>query len=344
MSIEVIRPGLLSTVQDEGRTGYRRYGIHPGGVMDTFAARAANMLVGNSRHAAVLEMTMTGPRLRFHESRLISLCGADLTATVDHQPVPLWRPVLVRAGSVLKFGQCRHGLRGYLAIAGGIAVPEVMGSRSTDLKTGLGGVEGRALCVGDLLPTGEPSVEARVWMQRMEKKAEENERDHRILVPAWFLSERERPDYDGRSVIRLMQSKDSLLFSQESLEQFYGEKYVISPQSDRMGYRLQGSRLALDQPLERLSEAVTYGTVQVPPDGQPIILMADHQTIGGYPVIAQVARVDMPILAQAKPGTRIAFKQITYDQARQLYNEQECNMQLIDKLIRRRIAEMESAQ
>lgn len=343
MSIEVIRPGLLSTVQDEGRTGYRRYGIHPGGVMDTFAARAANMLVGNSRYAAVLEMTMTGPELRFQESQLISLCGADLTATVDHMPVPLWRPVLVRAGSVLKFGPCRHGLRGYLAIAGGIAVPEVMGSRSTDLKTGLGGVEGRALRVGDLLSTGENSGEAQGWMQRMERKVEESALDHRMLAPAWFLSERERPDYYGRSVIRVMESKDSSLFSQESLAQFYAEKYVISPQSDRMGYRLQGSRLELEQPLDRLSDAVTYGTVQVPPDGQPIILMADHQTIGGYPVIAQVARVDMPILAQAKPGTRIAFEQITHDQARQLYMEQECNMQLMDKLIRRRMAGMGGA-
>ncbi|OMF60447.1 biotin-dependent carboxyltransferase family protein [Paenibacillus sp. FSL R5-0766] len=338
MSIEVIRPGLLSTVQDEGRTGYRRYGIHPGGVMDTFAARAANMLVGNSRHAAVLEMTMTGPELRFQESQLVSLCGADLTATVDHLPVPLWRPVLVRAGSVLKFGQCRHGLRGYLAIAGGIAVPEVMGSRSTDLKTGLGGMEGRALRVGDLLSNGAPSAEARGWMQRMEQQVKESERDHQILAPAWLLSERERPDYYGQPVIRVMESKDSSLFSQESLAQFYA-----SPQSDRMGYRLQGSILELDQPLDRLSEAVTYGTVQVPPDGQPIILMADHQTIGGYPVIAQVARVDMPILAQARPGTQISFKKITHDQAGQLYMEQEINMQLIDKLIRRRMAGMGGA-
>ncbi|WP_340015392.1 biotin-dependent carboxyltransferase family protein [Paenibacillus sp. FSL K6-1318] len=344
MSIEVIRPGLLSTIQDEGRTGYRRYGIHPGGVMDTFAARAANVLVGNSRHAAVLEMTMTGPELRFQESQLITLCGADLTATVDQLPVPLWRPVLVRAGSVLKFGQCRHGLRGYLAFAGGITVPEVMGSRSTDLKTALGGLEGRALRVADLLSTGEPSDEAQVWMQRMEKHAEKSDQGRRIIAPAWFLSERERPDYYGQPVIRVIESKDSSLFSEASLGKFYAEKYVISSQSDRMGYRLQGSRLELDQPLDRLSEAVTYGTVQVPPDGQPIILMADHQTIGGYPVIAQVARVDMPILAQAKPGTRIAFKQITHDQARQLYMEQERNMQLMDKLIRRRMAEMEGAQ
>lgn len=344
MSVEVIRPGLLSTIQDEGRTGYRRYGIHPGGVMDTFAARAANMLVGNPRNAAVLEMTMTGPELRFQESQLVSLCGGDLTATVDHLPVPLWRPVLVRAGSVLKFGPCRHGLRCYLALAGGIAAPEVMGSRSTDLKTGIGGLAGRPLRVTDLLSTGEPSGEAQVWMKRMEQQVEESERGRRILAPAWFLSERERPDYYGRAVIRVMVSKDSSLFSEASLGHFYAEKYVISPQSDRMGYRLQGSRLELNQPLDRLSEAVTYGTVQVPPDGQPIILMADHQTIGGYPVIAQVAQMDMPILAQARPGTRISFAQITHDQARQLYMEQEINMQLMDKLIRRRMAGMEGAQ
>ena len=163
------------------------------------------------------------------------------------------------------------------------------------------------------------------------------------MAPAWLLSERERPDYYGQPVIRVMESKDSSLFSEESLAQFYAEKYVISSQSDRMGYRLQGSILELDQPLDRLSEAVTYGTVQVPPDGQPIILMADHQTIGGYPVIAQVARVDMPILAQTRPGTRISFKKITHDQACQLYMEQERNMQLIDKLIRRRMAGMGGA-
>lgn len=342
MSIEVIRPGLLSTVQDEGRVGYRRYGIHVGGVMDTFAARAANMLVGNTRHAAVLEMTMTGPELRIRESLLISLCGADLTATVDHQPVPLWRPVLLRAGSVLKFSQCRHGLRGYMAIAGGLSVPEVMGSRSTDLKTGLGGVKGRSLRAADVLSTGQPSIEAQAWLQRMESFAEK--RGHQTMASAWFLSEREQPNYYGRPVIRVMPGKDSSQFREASLERFYTERYVVSPQSDRMGYRLQGSSLELDHPLDRLSEAVTCGTVQVPPDGKPIILMADHQTIGGYPVIAQVSRVDMPILAQTRPGTRIAFEQITHEQAQQLYTEQECNMQLINKLIRRRMAEMEGAQ
>ena len=154
MSIQIIRPGLLTTVQDEGRFGYRRYGVPVGGAMDTFAARAANILVGNSRHDAVLEITMSGPELQVQTNQLISLCGADLSATVDRQPVPLWRPVLLRAGSVLKFGACRQGLRAYLAFAGGIDVPEVMGSRSTDLKTGLGGLHGRALRAADVIHMG----------------------------------------------------------------------------------------------------------------------------------------------------------------------------------------------
>ncbi|UPK44409.1 biotin-dependent carboxyltransferase family protein [Paenibacillus pabuli] len=338
MSIEVIRPGLLSTVQDEGRTGFRRYGIHPGGVMDTFAARAANVLVGNSRDAAVLEMTLTGPELHFYESRLISLCGADLTATVDALPVPLWRPVVVLAGSVLRFGRCSSGLRAYMAIAGGIAVPEIMGSCSTDLKTGFGGNEGRALKVGDRLSEGEASWEAQAALHALSVEAEKNNR--RMGAPAWYLSSREWLAYQADPVIRVMPGKDSAVFDEDSLERFHKERYVISPQSDRMGYRLEGAKLKLRQPMDRLSEAVTYGTVQVPADGQPIILMADHQTIGGYPVIAQVARVDLPVLAQARPGGRVAFERITYQEAQQLFLEQELGWRLTDQLIRRRLTRM----
>ncbi|KAG3106676.1 hypothetical protein PC116_g268 [Phytophthora cactorum] len=342
MSIEVIRPGLLSTVQDEGRTGFRRYGIHPGGVMDTFAARAANVLVGNSRDAAVLEMTMTGPELHFHENQLISLCGADLTATVDGLPVPLWRPTVILAGSVLRFGRCRSGLRAYMAVAGGITVPEVMGSRSTDLKTGIGGLKGRALQVGDKLPVGEASREAQATLYSLSLHAEKNNR--RMHAPAWYLSSREWPAYQADPVIRVMPGKDSVEFNKNSLERFHQERYVISPQSDRMGYRLEGAKLELGQPMDRLSEAVTYGTVQVPADGQPIILMADHQTIGGYPVIAQVARVDLPILAQARPRAKVAFKEITYEEAQQLFLEQELIWKLTDQLFRRKLAEMGGLQ
>lgn len=339
MSIQIIRPGLLTTVQDEGRFGYRRYGVPVGGSMDMFAARAANTLVGNSRHEAVLEITISGPELQVQTNQLISLCGADLSATVDQEPVPLWRPVLLRAGSVLKFGACRHGLRAYLAFAGGIDVPEVMGSRSTDVKAGFGGFQGRALRAADVLDTGRIQDTVRQWMCGMERQLGGNKP---MVAPAWLLSERERPNYYGKSVIRVMQVQDHAEFSAESLKLFYADDYVISPQSDRMGYRMQGSsRLELDQPLHRLSEAVTFGTVQVPADGQPIVLMADHQTIGGYPVIAQVAAVDLPILAQAGPGSRVSFAEITHEEAGDLYILRERNLRLLDQLIRRKMAEME---
>jgi len=338
MSIQIIRPGLLTTVQDEGRFGYRRYGVPVGGSMDMFAARAANVLVGNSRHDAVLEITMSGPELQVQTNQLISLCGADLSATVDRQPVPLWRPVLLRAGSVLKFGACLHGLRAYLAFAGGIDVPEVMGSRSTNVKSGFGGFHGRALRAADVLDTADIQDKVRQWMCGMEGQLGENKS---MVAPAWLLSERERPNYYGKSVIRVMQGQDHAEFSAESLKRFYTEDYVISPQSDRMGYRMQGSRLKLVRPLHRLSEAVTLGTVQVPADGQPIVLMADHQTIGGYPVIAQVAAVDLPILAQARPGSRVSFAEITHEEARDLYIKRERILRLLDQLIRRRMAETE---
>lgn len=340
MGIEIILPGLLTTVQDEGRIGYRRYGVPVGGVMDTFASRVANMLVGNSRDKALLEITLGGPELRLLKNQLISLCGADLSATVDQQPVPLWRPVLLKAGSVLKFGACRHGLRAYLALAGGIHVSEVMGSRSTDLKTGLGGFHGRALRAADVLETGVIPDEVQQWVSCMAMQLGKNKP---MVAPAWLLSERERPDYYSKPVIRVMQGQDRSYFSAESLKQFYAEDYVVSPQSDRMGYRLQGSRLELDRPLQRLSEAVTYGTVQVPADGQPIVLMADHQTIGGYPVIAQAAAVDLPILAQARPESRISFAPITDEEARSLYMNRERDLQLLDRLIRRKMGEMEGA-
>ncbi|QKS60255.1 biotin-dependent carboxyltransferase family protein [Paenibacillus barcinonensis] len=336
MGFEVIRPGLLTLVQDEGRIGYRRYGVPVGGIMDTFAGRAANMLVGNTRHEAVLEITMSGPELHMLKDQLISICGADLSVTVDRQPVPMWRPVLLRAGSVLKFGASRHGLRAYLALAGGIDVPQVMGSRSTDLKTVLGGFHGRALRTSDVLATGDITGEVQQWIYHMTMQLGA---DQCMAAPSWLLSERERPDYYGQPVIRVMHGQDSSCFRSESLEQFYTRPYVVSSQSDRMGYRMQGPLLELEQPMSRLSEAVTYGTVQVPPDGQPIILMADHQTIGGYPVIAQAAFVDLPILAQLRPGAQISFVQITNEEARCLYVQRQQKFQLLDKLIRSKMAE-----
>ncbi|WP_128100029.1 biotin-dependent carboxyltransferase family protein [Paenibacillus sp. DCT19] len=341
MSIEVIRSGLLSTVQDEGRFGQRRYGIHPGGAMDTFAARVSNMLVGNTRNAAVIEMTMTGSELRFEEDQLISLCGADLSAKVDDMDVPMWRPIVMPAGAVLRFGRCRSGLRTYMAVAGGIDVPVIMGSRSTDLKTGIGGIDGRALHVGDKLRIGKPSAEASMILDFWGTKRKSDV--HRVKTTAWYFSSNEWPGYRAEPVIRIVPGIEDRGFTEESLRKFYEESYLVLPQSDRMGYRMQGAVLERKQAREqRLSEAVTYGTVQIPADGQPIILMADHQTIGGYPVLGQVARVDLPILAQARPGTRVTFRQITFREAEMLWLEQERHLRLAENFIcSRMVAGME---
>ncbi|WP_145050160.1 biotin-dependent carboxyltransferase family protein [Paenibacillus xylanexedens] len=336
MSIEVIRSGLLSTVQDEGRFGQRQYGIHPGGAMDTFAARVSNMVVGNTRNAAVIEMTMTGSELRFEEDQLISLCGADLTAMVDDMDIPMWRPIVIPAGAVLRFGRCRSGLRTYMAVAGGIDVPVIMGSRSTDLKTGIGGINGRALRDGDKLSIGKPSTEASMILDFWGTKRKSGV--HRVKTTAWYFSSNEWPGYHTEPVLRIVPGIEDRGFTEESLRKFYEEPYLVSPQSDRMGYRMQGAVLEQKQVQNRLSEAVTYGTVQIPADGQPIILMADHQTIGGYPVLGQVAKVDLPILAQARPGTRVTFKRITSREAEILWLEQEKHLRLAENFIRSRMA------
>ncbi|MDR6724696.1 antagonist of KipI [Paenibacillus amylolyticus] len=335
MSMEVIRSGLLSTVQDEGRFGQRRYGIHPGGAMDTFAARVSNMVVGNTRNAAVIEMTMTGSELRFEEDQLISLCGADLSAMVDDIDIPMWRPIVIPAGAVLRFGRCRSGLRTYMAVAGGIDVPVIMGSRSTDLKTGIGGINGRALRDGDKLSIGKPSKEASMILDFWGTKRKSGV--HHVKTTAWYLSSNEWPGYHAEPVIRIVPGIEDRGFTEESLRKFYEEPYLVSPQSDRMGYRMQGAVIERKQDQNRLSEAVTYGTVQIPADGQPIILMADHQTIGGYPVLGQVAKVDLPILAQARPGTRVTFRQITSREAEMLWLEQEKHLRLAENFIRSRM-------
>jgi len=338
MSIEVIRPGMLSIIQDEGRTGYRKYGVPSGGVMDTFAARTANMLVGNPREAAVLEMTLSGPELRFRETQLIALCGADMSAMVDGKPVPLWRPVVIRQDSVLRIGSCRSGMRGYIAFAGGVEVPRTMSSRSTDLKTGFGGLDGRPLRAGDRLFTREGSRAAHALLHVMAKRAKEQ--GEGMAATSWRLSEYEIPGYRADPVLRVMPGKDHGEFAEESLHQFYRDRYMVTSESDRMGYRLKGAALELARKADRLSEAVAYGTVQVPPDGQPIVLMADHQTVGGYPVIAQIARVDLPLLAQARPGSRVAFARVSHEEAQQLLLHQEKSMRQAEMWIRRKMSEM----
>ncbi|MBA4496128.1 biotin-dependent carboxyltransferase family protein [Paenactinomyces guangxiensis] len=328
MSIKVIHPGLLTTVQDQGRHGFQKYGVIVGGAMDSFAIRMANLLVGNEEGEAALEVTLRGPELQFQDDLLISICGGDLSPAINGVPVPGWRPVYVKKGGILRFGACVSGCRAYLAVAGGLDVPKVMESRSTYLRAKLGGFRGRALQKGDHLPVQPPPQAAEKIKARLFPADSQP-----FKAAGSFLSLEVLPAYRNHPVVRFIRGREFALFAKKSREAFTFSPYTVTPQSDRMGYRLKGPALSLTEPADLISEAVSAGTVQVPPDGNPIILMADRQTTGGYPKIAQVASVDLPVVAQVKPGETITFREISLDEAQMLYLEREAEIALMRKSI-----------
>lgn len=323
MSLFIIRPGLLTTVQDLGRPGYQHLGVVVSGALDAVALRVANLLVGNPEQAAGLEITLLGPAIRFEADYLIALTGANLSPTLDGQPLPLHRPVAVRAGTVLAFGAVRAGCRAYLAVAGGLAVPLVLGSRSTYLRATLGGWHGRALQAGDELPVGELSPA--------------NEQLRQLVAPAvlpapwaaarWTPGPALCPQPRPQPLIRAVRGPEDAQFNEASQRVFWHEPFTITPAADRMGYRLQGPALTRAIAPELLSSAVTFGTVQVPPGGQPIVLLADAQTTGGYPRLAQVITADFSALAQARPGQALRFQEVSLAEAQALYLAQERRLQ-----------------
>ncbi|RAU82934.1 5-oxoprolinase subunit C family protein [Pontibacter arcticus] len=319
MSIKVLKPGLLSTIQDTGRYGYQKEGIMVSGAMDEVAIRIANLLIGNDQQAAALEVTLLGPTLYFEADCLIAITGADLSPSINGKPVKLWRPTLVKRNSTLAFGAPVRGCRAYIAVGGGFDVPEIMGSYATYLRAGIGGFKGRALQTGDILtcckPVGNPKLH---WEQLQETIGIGD-----YAQTTWSPSPELYPTYEHNSTIRAVKGPDYELFPSSSQEYLWTEKFMITTASDRMGYRLQGMPLSLTENKEMLSSAVTFGTIQVPAQGQLIILMADHQTTGGYPRIAQVITADLSQLAQVQPGKFIRFEETTLEKAQQLFIEQE---------------------
>lgn len=283
----VLIPGALSTVQDLGRFGYQRFGIGTSGVMDEEAARAANYLVGNESGAAVLEMTIAGAKLEFLADCQIALTGADMGAALNGETIPRGQTVDINAGDVLQLGFIKNGCRAYLAFGGGIAVPEVMGSRSTNLKCALGGFAGRALQAGDELPVYDaPKVEQRFY---------------------------EQPVYASEIAVRFVPGPQADMFSASGMAAFTGEVYTVSPQSDRMGCRLDGAALEAPNGTDIVSDGIAFGSIQVTNSGLPIILLADRQTTGGYAKIGTVITDDLPKLAQATPGTKVRFIAVTVE-------------------------------
>ncbi|MBV9851952.1 MAG: biotin-dependent carboxyltransferase family protein [Armatimonadetes bacterium] len=296
-ALRVDAPGLLTTVQDGGRPGYQSQGVPVSGAMDPFALQVANLLVGNPRGEAALEITLLGPSLHVLRDCVVAVCGADLSPHLDGVPLPLWKSVGLRAGQALGFGAPRAGARAYLAVAGGFAVPLVLGSRSTFLRGRWGGSGGRALRAGDVLEIGEPARALSALTGRALSLS---------LVPA----------YPQEAVVRVLLGPQEDAFTPAGLATFLSAVYEVTHQSDRMGYRLAGPPIEhTPGRTEMLSEAVPLGAIQVPAGGQPLILMADRQTVGGYPKIATVISGDLPAVAQLAPGRRIAFRQTTLPEA-----------------------------
>lgn len=306
MTLHVLRAGLYTTVQDLGRPGWQGDGVPEGGAMDDVALRLANFLVGNAESAAGLEITLDGPGLRFDRDATIAIGGADLDARVDDAMLPPWRAVHVAAGTELRFGEPRDGCRAYLAIAGGIDVPPVLGSRATYVRAAIGGHEGRALRRGDVLPLGAAPV-ARVRPRRLARE----------MQPAYG------------DTVHVVAGPQLAALTPESRTRLFDAPFTVSARSDRMGFRLEGASLALASPVELLSAGVAMGTVQLPPDGAPIVLMADRQTTGGYPRLGEVATVDLPTLAQRRPGDVVRFAEVSLAEAQRLYLARERALALL---------------
>jgi len=331
MALRVHRAGILTTVQDLGRYGYQRFGVPVGGVMDEYSHRLANLLVGNAEHEATLEITLAGPRLEFTTDTLIGVCGGDFVPTIDGRKVPAARPVLVAQGSVLDFGTCRLGCRAYLAVAGGFDVPHVMGSKSTYLRGGFGGFEGRSLRRGDLLTLGEGGAGLYPGLRA------ELEQGAAFAHPRWSVNANSAFLAHDHHRIHFIPGRHWDLFAEESQQQFGAVQFRIAPDSDRMGYRLEGAAMTLKQPTEILPEAVTFGTIQVPPDGRPIVLMANRQTTGGYPRIGEVSTVDLPLLAQLPPGDTVQFEPITLEDSQRLYLSRDRDLGIMREALQMRM-------
>lgn len=307
--LSIRKSGLQTAVQDLGRTGFQRYGVIASGVMDPFAHRIANLLAGNAETSPTLEIALSGPVIEFETDHYIAICGGDLSPSLDGQPLAMWRGHFVQKGSVLSFGEPKRGARSYLAVAGSFDVPPVMDSHSTYLRAGIGGFEGRALKNGDILKT------LPIAPERMNALKNQN-----AQTPDWLIPPAR---YHEQPVVRMMPGRQYALFNEASRTRIFEETFTVSANSDRMGYRLEGPELALEKQEELISEAVAFGSVQVPADGNPIVLLADRQTTGGYPKIGQVASVDLPLVSQLKPGESLKFRYISTDDAQQLYIEQE---------------------
>ncbi len=311
MQLEILEPGLMTTVQDGGRYGYQASGFSVCGCMDLKAMREANLLVNNPPGEAVLEMIYMGGSFRFSCDCFFALTGADLQPRLNDKEIPCCQAVRAMAGDLLRCRTARNGRYGYLAVTGGFLIPEALGSKSTHLKCTIGGFQGRKLEKGDILPL---CTETSLLLHLNQKKI-----SYKEYLPEVSIRVVPGPQYDN--------------FTQEGKRTFGGEKYVVSGESDRMGYRLEGPAVGLCGKADIISDAVAEGSVQVPSNGMPMVLLADRQTTGGYAKIGTVISVDLPRLVQCMPGSAVRFSWVTVGEAQALYRkakrEERCLMRRI---------------
>lgn len=291
-------PGVLTTIQDEGRYGYEQFGMSPSGPMDLKAFRTANLLAGNPAGESALEATVLGPALRFDQENVIALTGADMQPVLNGRPCPMYQAVAVRAGDLLKLGAARTGCRTYIAFAGGLDVPLVMGSRATALQNRVGGFQGRKLAKGDAVGFRAPN-------------------------PALPLPRTAPiPVHGGHEVtIRVVLGPQDDAFTREGMETFLGRPYTVSKDFDRMGCRLEGPVIEHKTDGNIISDGMVTGAIQVPTAGQPIIMLAERQTVGGYTKIATVISADLPLVGQCKTGDTIRFQAVRMEEAHRAWRE-----------------------
>ena len=303
-SMEVIKPGAFSTVQDLGRYGYQRYGVPVSGALDQFALRVGNLLLGNEEGEAGVEATFLGPTLRFHFNATIVITGGDLSPVLDGQPIPGWTTVSVPEGSTLSFKGPKDGIRAYLCVRGGIDVPVVMSSRSTFTRSQFGGFHGRALATGDMVPVADPGSDS---LQPTERS----------------LASQDVPRYGRHHILRVTMGPQDDAFTTQGIDTFLASEFTVTPEFDRMGNRLEGPVIQHRKSADIVSDGTSRGAVQVPGSGKPIVLLADCGTTGGYTKIATVISADLPRMAQAQPGDTVVFRAASLEEAHRALREQE---------------------
>jgi antagonist of KipI len=306
----VIKPGLQTTVQDLGRYGFREYGVSPSGAMDDYSLQMGNLLVGNELGEAALEAPFIGPVLLALHDVSIAICGGNQSPKINGREIPLWKSLVIKKGQILSFGELKDGARTYISVAGGIDVPFILNSKSTFLTGRFGGFEGRALKEGDTL-YGSP------FIGRIRQL-------HANLIPR----------YMNPLTVRVIAGPHIDRFSLLGFKTFLTEEYIISPKSNRMGYQLTGPKIEHSGTADIISDTIPLGGIQVPASGQPIILMAEHQTTGGYSRIGSVISTDIPLLAQAQPGTKVRFKEISLQIAQNLLNDSKRRLKSLYRLSR----------